>query len=81
MAVGTPVLMDRLTYENCFFDGIDGILVCNTIADLASKAAVLVRESSELEEACNAAYNAARRQFTPDAELGIRFANFVYKLT
>lgn len=76
LAMATPVVMDSLTYENCFFDGIDGILVESDTDGMAGKIRGLM-DDEYLEEACENAFLAAKRQFTFDRELGYRFLVFL----
>lgn len=79
MSVGTPVLMDRATYERCYFDCIDGIVVRDTPEELASEMAAL-GDDEYLEEACDEVFLRAKRQFTYTEELGDSFVKFLGSL-
>lgn len=80
MSVATPIVMDRVTYEACHFDCIDGIMVMDNIEDVASRLNLLASSDDYLEEQCCIAYEYARKQFVPDEELIGRFHAFLGEL-
>ena len=77
MAVGTPVLMDRKTWHDCFFDGIQGIRVRDSVEELASDISRLAFDDEWLQDSCDEAWASAHRQFSYDSELGARFLEFL----
>lgn len=80
MAMGTPVFMDRLTYNKCHFDQIYGLYVYETIEDL-SKHVKLVNGSDDLlEQLVVDTIADAKKQFTYTDELGDRFKTYLENL-
>lgn len=63
MAIGTPVIMDRASYDGCFFDNINGIIIKNDINEIADEIVRLDEDDDYLEAACDAAYCMAKSQF------------------
>lgn len=79
LAVGTPVLMDRTTYERCFFDAIEGIILEDTLEGLRDRMKELTDDEA-LDEACEDAFATAKRQFVYSHDLGDEFVHFLGKL-
>lgn len=80
MALGTPVFMDATTYEKCYFDAIEGIEVFDELTNLADRIKLIDQEDDVLEESCERAFAAAKRQFTYNDELGDRFKAFLSRM-
>lgn len=80
MAVGTPVVMERSTFEACHFDCIKGILVADDIKGVARKLVELSNDEGLLEEECLAVYKSAKEQFVADAGLAESFKEFLVRL-
>lgn len=80
MALGTPVLMDQLTFDRCFFDQIQGIQVFDTIEKMAESVKRLASDDSYEEELCKQTYDTAKKQFSFTEELGERFRYFIQRL-
>lgn len=77
MAMGTPVVMDRITYSRGHFDCIDGLLIRDNPASLAAILKGLSEDDALWTRAATATLAAARRQFTFDAAFGQRFRRFI----
>jgi len=77
MAVGTPVVMDAETHEQCFFDGTPGILVRQTIPELADELRRLATDDEYWISASTAAYRTVREHTSFNEELGRTFREFV----
>jgi FkbM family methyltransferase len=60
MAVGTPVVMDRQTHERCFFDGVPGIIVKETVNEIASELKRLCSDDTYWQSASRCTYEHAR---------------------
>jgi hypothetical protein len=77
MAMGTPVVMDRGTWEQAYFDGVEGILVRDTMEDVASELARLQSDDDYWSTASRDSYLSARRQFSFRNDIGNDFRRFV----
>jgi len=77
MAMATPVVVDRLTYENCFLDSIEGLTVCGNAGEIAAELRRLASDDAYWLERSTATLSLARKQFTCDDDLGQRFCEFL----
>jgi len=79
LALGTPVVMDRATYNNGYYDSIDGITVRWTIRGLAREINRLDNDIDYLREKSWAAQKAAE-QFLYRPEHGDAFTAFLKRV-
>jgi hypothetical protein len=79
LALGTPVVMDRETYDNGFYDNIDGLTVAETIDDVACEIANLEKDLGYLREKSLEA-EIASEQFVYQQDHGDAFIAFLKEL-
>lgn len=81
LATGTPVVMDAETHALCYFDEIQGLIVCPDIEGVAAKIRQLDQMGpDEMDELATQTRALAMRQFEFDPDLGQRFVNFLNEL-
>jgi hypothetical protein len=80
MAMATPVVVDRLTYDRCFLDGLEGPIVCNGVCEAAEELRRLAADDDYWLMRSTATLAAARRQFSCDEELAGRFREFLHRV-
>ncbi len=78
MAMGTPVVTDRLTCERTFLEDLDGIFIGDNTTEIARELRRLEEDDDYwLSRSCET-LSAARRQFTSDRELAEGFLRFIH---
>ncbi len=77
MAMGTPVVMDRETWQQGYFDGVDGLLVRENLTEVAKELTRLQRDDAYWESTSRNTLEKAKRQFTYRKTLGRKFRRFV----
>ncbi|WP_166831208.1 FkbM family methyltransferase [Thalassoroseus pseudoceratinae] len=79
MAMGTPVVVDRLTCERTFLDDVSGIIVCDDTDELVHELNRLATDNAYWLERSVESLSAARRQFTADRHLAKGFLRFIHE--
>ena len=77
LAMATPVVCDRLTYNRTFLDSIEGLIVCEDGAEVVAQLERLSNDDPYWEKCARHALSCARRQFLPDYDLASQFLKFL----
>lgn len=77
MAMGTPVVMDRETWRQGYFDGVDGLLVRENLSEVADELTRLQHDDAYWVSTSRDTLQQAKRQFTYRKTLGREFRKFV----
>lgn len=77
MVMRTPVIMDRESFQKCFFDDIKGIIVKDDIQGVAEEIRKIDDSDDYLQEKIE---QLDLKQFTWDEDLGVRFRVFIQGL-